>query len=70
MQMTLFILWCAAIPVISMNLLIAFLGDTYTRVYEQREKAGYTELVRLILNLEVLFFWNRHKTEKGHLIFA
>jgi hypothetical protein len=57
MQMFIFILWGVAIPILSMNLLIAFLGDTYTRVYEQKEKANYSEMVKLILDLEMLKSW-------------
>jgi hypothetical protein len=47
-----------------MNLLIAFMSDTYERVYDQREKASYAELVKLVLELESLMFWNRNNTEK------
>jgi hypothetical protein len=32
MKMTVLILWCIAVPVLSMNLLIAFLSNTYDNV--------------------------------------
>jgi hypothetical protein len=71
MQMTIFILWCVAIPLLSMNLLIAFLSDTYTRVYEQKEKAGFSELVKLILDLEMLLTWFcKREKEKKHLVYC
>jgi hypothetical protein len=72
MQMTIFILWGVAIPILSMNLLIAFLGDTYTRVYEQKEKANYSEMVKLILDLEMIKSWFMCNTEneKSHLIYC
>jgi hypothetical protein len=53
-----------------MNLLIAFMSDTYERVYDQRERASYAELVKLILELETLMFWNRKNTQKLHLVYA
>jgi hypothetical protein len=54
MQMTIFILWSVAIPILSMNLLIAFLSDTYAKVLEEKDKANYSEMVSLILDLEIL----------------
>jgi hypothetical protein len=53
-----------------MNLLIAFMSDTYERVYDQREKASYAEQVKLILELESLMFWNRKNNDKVHLVYA
>jgi hypothetical protein len=35
-----------------------------------REKASTAESVRLILDLEVLMFWNRSKTDRNHLMYA
>ena len=48
----------------------AFLSDTYTRVFEQKLKAGLGEQALLILDLEWLMFWNRTKTGKSYLIYA
>jgi hypothetical protein len=59
--MVIFFFWTILLPLLSMNLLIAFLSDTYERVYDQREKANYAELTKLILELETLMVFNRKK---------
>jgi hypothetical protein len=68
--MTIFILWGVAIPVLSMNLLIAFLSDTYTRVYEQKEKAKYSEMCNFILEIETLISFGQGNREKKHMVFT
>jgi hypothetical protein len=50
--------WTFAIPFVMMNLLIAFVADTYVRVYEHKEIASYCEMANLIVDLELLYGWN------------
>ena len=66
----LFVIWTILLPILGMNLLIAFFSDTYTRVYEQRDKASYAELVRLILDLELILCCTRKVKNKNFLIFG
>ena len=35
-----------------------------------REKASTAESVRLILDLEVIMFWNKSKIDRSHLLYA
>ena len=65
----LFVIWSIAMPVVFMNLLIAFFSDTYTRVYEQKEKASYAEMAMLIQDLELLYPKEK-KVENKFLIYA
>jgi hypothetical protein len=70
MQYAIFGLWTIVMVVLFMNLLIAFLSETYTRVYEMRKPAGFTEMAHLILELESLMIWNRGKTDTSHIIYS
>jgi hypothetical protein len=59
------------LSVLAVNLLIAFLSDTFTRVYEQRNKANFTEMVKIIHDLESLWIFGSYSDEKrAHLIYA
>jgi hypothetical protein len=53
-QVAIFILWTFLIPLLLMSLLISFVSDTYTRVYEKRQIATFTEMAELIHDLEML----------------
>jgi hypothetical protein len=78
MKMAVLIVWCIAVPILSMNLLIAFFSDTYERVFNTREVANISEMVGLILDLELLMIWNRWKMcpcsrkehKRSHLLYA
>jgi hypothetical protein len=54
MQVAIFIIWTFLIPLLLMSLLISFVCDSYTRVYEKRSIATYTEMTELIYDLELL----------------
>ncbi len=64
-----FVIWTVAI-LFWFNLLIAFLSDTFTRVYEQRIKANYVEMARLILDLELFYIRCEKNDEKLHLVYG
>jgi hypothetical protein len=70
MQNGFFIMWTFTTTLLMSNILIAQLSETYTRIYDSKVKASYTELVQLVLQLEILFFWNREKIENCHLLYA
>ena len=55
-----------------MSLLISFVSDTYTRVYEKRNIATFTEMAELIHDLEMLLPTCRCKkpSTKQYLSFA
>ena len=69
-QIVLFFFWSVVLPLLCMNLLIAFLSDTYERVYDHRKKANFIEIIDLAIDLETLMFWNRDKCENMHLVYA
>jgi hypothetical protein len=52
------------------NILIALLSGTFTVVMEEKEKHYYSEVCNLIQDYETLMFWNKHKTENKHILFA
>jgi cytochrome c-type biogenesis protein CcmH/NrfF len=54
MQVGIFILWTFLVPLLLVSLLISFVCDSYTRVYEKREIAKFTEMSELIYDLELL----------------
>jgi hypothetical protein len=69
--MFVFVCWTFAIPFVMMNLLIAFVADTYVRVYEHKEIANYCEMANLIVDLELLYGWCiKDKKEKKFLSYV
>lgn len=51
-------------PIISLNLLIAILSDTFERVSEDEVIADGQELAGMIIEIETLMFWARNKNKK------
>ena len=74
MQSAVFILWIFFSTLTLVNLQIAFLSESYSRLYEQRIKIGYVEMCRMILDLEILYSFvcccRKNKNENKHLLFA
>ncbi|OMJ91045.1 hypothetical protein SteCoe_6513 [Stentor coeruleus] len=56
-------------PIISLNLLIAILSDTYERVSEDEVIADGQELAGMIIEIETLMFWARGNNRKTFLHF-
>ncbi|OMJ74992.1 hypothetical protein SteCoe_25949 [Stentor coeruleus] len=54
-------------PIIMLNLLISIMSNTYKRVNKQVVIADSKELAGMILECELIFFWNRNKTFKHYL---
>lgn len=54
-------------PVISLNLLIAILSDTYKTVNINRVIADSQELANMILEVETLLFWKRNQNYKKYI---
>ncbi|OMJ73891.1 hypothetical protein SteCoe_27307 [Stentor coeruleus] len=57
-------------PVISLNLLIAILSDTYETVNLNRVIADSQELASMILEVETLLFWKRNQNHKKYIHIA
>ena len=57
-------------PIVSLNLLIAILTDTFETVKNDEVEADSQELAAMIVEVETLIFWNREKNLKKfiHLI--
>jgi WD40 repeat protein len=54
-------------PIIMMNVLIAILGDTYSKVKSKSAIADLKELTAMIIETESLMFWRR-KIQKKHYL--
>lgn len=54
-------------PIISLNLLIAILSDTFERVSEDEVIADGQELAGMIIEIETLMFWARNNNKKCFL---
>lgn len=54
-------------PVISLNLLISILTDTFNTVKEKEKVADLKELVVMIIEIETLMFWKRDNNLKVYL---
>ncbi|OMJ73893.1 hypothetical protein SteCoe_27309 [Stentor coeruleus] len=54
-------------PIISLNLLIAILSDTFERVSEDEAIADGQELAEMIIEIETLMFWARNNNSKKFL---
>jgi hypothetical protein len=48
-------------PLLMLNLLIAILGNAYIEVIEEWPRNKFYQKVGVILDLELLLFWNRNK---------
>jgi len=72
LQVTVFIMWSFMIPLLMTSLLISFVSDTYTRVYEKRNIANFTEMAELIYDLELIVTnpFTKHNKEKIFLSVA
>ena len=53
-------------PIIILNLLISIMSDTYATVSENEVSASMIELADLVLEAELLMFWNRAKNDKKY----
>jgi hypothetical protein len=69
-QMFVFICWTFTVPFVMMNLLIAFVSNTFNQVNEKKETASYREIAGLILDLELLSWAQKDKNEHKFLSFA
>ena len=54
-------------PIISLNMLISILADTFEQVSENQLVADSLELIGMIIEIETLMFWNRNKNAKNFL---
>lgn len=54
-------------PVVSLNLLISILSDTYAQVSQNQLVADSLELIEMIIEVETLMFWNRNKNSAHFL---
>jgi WD40 repeat protein len=54
-------------PIIMLNLLISIMSNTYKKVNKQVIVADSKELAGMILEGELMYFWNRNKEEKHYL---
>lgn len=48
-------------PIIMLNLLISFLGATYSKVQEKNDIAEYQELTEIVMEVEQVLFWRRNR---------
>jgi hypothetical protein len=69
-QMFVFVCWTFIIPFIMMNLLIAFVAETYATFVEKRETAKFRELADLIMDLELIMWGKSDKKEQKFLSFV
>ena len=51
-------------PIITLNLLIAIMGDTYNEVKENEPVADSQELLTMIVEIETLMYWKREINER------
>jgi hypothetical protein len=54
-------------PLIMLNLLIAIMGDTYSRVAEEQEIADMQELTEMVIEGEYLLFCKRNKGVRSYM---
>ena len=54
-------------PLIMLNLLVSIMANTYKRVKDGNDIANYQELTEMILEIEKLMFWKRHKNNLKYL---
>ena len=54
-------------PLIMLNLLISIMGDTYSRVKDERDIANMIELTEMIIEGEYLLFCKRNQTRKSYM---
>ena len=57
-------------PLVMLNLLIAIMSDTFERVSNSMAEADGKELNSMILEQELMLFWNRNEKKKEHLHWA
>ena len=50
-----------------LNLLISIMGDTYSRVKDERDIANMIELTEMIIEGEYLLFCKRNQTRKSYM---
>jgi hypothetical protein len=64
------IFFCVSLfnTLVLLNLLIALISDTYQRVREQLDIVDMQELADIILEVDSIMFWNRHKGRRQYLI--
>lgn len=52
--------------IILLNMIIAIMGETFSRVRENIELADCLEITEMVLEVETSFYFNRHKGEKTY----
>lgn len=66
----LYFLVTCMIPLVMLNLLIAVISETHSRVMEDQEKSDNLELNQIILELETILKFFKPNAKKRYLIFA
>ena len=56
----LFVVSSIFMTLVMFNVVIAIMGDTYSRIISQIQETDGRQLNTLILNQEELYFWKRH----------
>jgi hypothetical protein len=71
LQWSFFALGTLLCSLLMMNLLIGIISEKLGEVLSSQEKTNYSNLCDMVLELELLMFWNRQKDpEKQHIIWA
>lgn len=54
-------------PIVMLNLLIAIMSDTYGRVQSTNVITDRKELLKMIFEIEMLYYWNRATNDRSYL---
>ena len=68
LQYIIFILCSLINTLVLLNLLIAIISDTYSRVSENLEIVDMQELADIISEVDTIIYWNRNKAKKQYLM--